>query len=306
MNTSKKSIYNLSVYSRILIVIFVLIASTLSIAIALPLAKFLNLDLSELQGQGFNPTFKVLTVVILYASFQFFLIWLVMRFIHQKALGSLGFKGSILVPLLIGTAFGMIWVAAEYLLLHFFSSNISIVLSIPQGVSVLTIIGYFLLNVLFLLTLNSLKEELVFRAYPISQFDDYPQLMIPIIILVSLVFASVHHILVPFALDDFVSRFTIALVLSFVFYRWRSIWLIVGIHNGLNLFEYLTGGNYQIGGLLKLAMENDPSLEVSIAIDLGLAIIFILIFNCIWKKEKQSNKMFLRIKHPVANKTYTQ
>jgi membrane protease YdiL (CAAX protease family) len=192
----------------------------------------------------------------------------------------------------------MIWAAAEYLLLHFFSSNISIVLSIPQGVSVLTIIGYFLLNVLFLLTLNSLKEELVFRAYPISQFDDYPQLMIPIIILVSLVFASVHHILAPFALDDFVSRFTIALVLSFVFYRWRSIWLIAGIHNGLNLFVYLTGGNYKMGGLLKLSMENDPSQGVSIAIDLGLAIIFILLFNFIWKKENQNNKMLLRIKHP--------
>ena len=306
MNKERKNNYRLKVYLRILIVVLVLVVSTLSIAIAIPLAQLLNLDLSELQGQGFNPTFKVLTVVILYASFQFLLIWLVMRFIHRKTLGSLGFKGPILFPLLVGTAFGMIWVAADYLILHFFNSNISIVLSIPQGVSVITIICYFLLNVLFLLTLNSLKEELVFRAYPISQFDDYPQLMIPIIILVSLVFASVHHILVPFALDDFVSRFTIALVLSFVFYRWRSIWLIVGIHNGLNLFEYLTGGNYKMGGLLKLSMENDPSQGVSIAIDLGLAIIFILIFNFIWNKENQSNKMLLHIKHPVANKTYKQ
>lgn len=298
MNTQKKSNYNLPVYLRILIVIFVLIASTLSVVIGLPLTKLMNVNPADLSGTGFIPTFKTITIVVLFAAFQFLLIWLVMRFIHRKALGGLGFKGPILVPLLIGTAFGMIWAAAAYLLLHFFNSNISIVLSIPQGVSVITIIGYFLLNVLFLLTLNSLKEELVFRAYPISQFDDYPQLMIPIIILVSLVFASVHHILVPFALDDFVSRFTIALVLSFVFYRWRSIWLIAGIHNGLNLFEYLTGGNYKMGGLLKLSMENDPSQGVSIAIDLGLAIIFILLFNFIWKKENQNNKMLLRIKHP--------
>lgn len=298
MNTPRKSTYNLPVYSRILIVIFVLIASTLSVVIGLPLTKLMNVNPADLSGAGFVPTFKTITIVVLFAAFQFLLIWLVMRFIHRKAIGSLGFKGPILVPLLIGTAFGMIWAGTEYLFLHFFNSNISIVLSIPQEVSVLAIIGYFLLNILFLLTLNSLKEELVFRTYPINQFDDYPQLMIPVLIIVSLVFASVHHILVPFALDDFVSRFTIALVLSFVFYRWRSIWLIAGVHNGLNLFEYLTGGNYKMGGLLKLSMENDPSLEVSIAIDLGLAIIFILIFNFIWKKEKQNNKMLFHIKHP--------
>jgi len=43
---------------RILTVVLVLLVSTLSIAIALPLAELLNLDLSELQGSGFNPTVK--------------------------------------------------------------------------------------------------------------------------------------------------------------------------------------------------------------------------------------------------------
>jgi len=302
MTTHKKPIYNLPVYARILIVIFVLLVSTISVVIGLPLTKIMHVNPADLSGAGFVPTIKTITIVVLFAAFQFLLIWLVMKFIHRKALSSLGFKGPILVPLLIGTAIGMIWSIAEYLLLHFFNSDINIVLSIPQGVSVVSMIGYFLLNVLFLLTLNSLKEELVFRTYPINQFDDYPQLMIPVIILVSLVFAAVHHILVPFALDDFVSRFTIALVLSFVFYRWRSIWLIAGLHNGLNLVEYLTGGNYKMGGLLKLSMENDPSQGLSIVIDLGLAIIFILLFNFIWNKENQNNKMWFHLKHPVANK----
>ena len=299
MSSYKKLNYNLPVYIRILIVIIVLIASTLSVVIGLPLAKLLNVNPADLSGAGFVPTFKTITIVVLFAAFQFLLIWVVMRFIHRKPLGSLGFKGPIFVPLLVGTAIGMLWASIEYLLLHVFGSNISIVLSIPQEVSFIAIIGYFLLNVLFLLTLNSLKEELVFRTYPINQFDDYPQLMIPVLIIVSLVFASVHHILVPFALDDFDSRFTIAIVLCFVFYRWRSIWLIAGLHNGLNLLEYLTGGNYKMGGLLKLSLENDPSPEISIAIDFGLAIILILIFNFIWKKENQNNKSYFKIKHPI-------
>lgn len=300
MNTNKKSNYNLPVYLQIIIVILVLIASTLSVVIGLPLTRLMNVNPADLSGAGFIPTVKTITIVVLFAAFQFLLIWVVIRFIHRKSFGSLGFKGPILIPLLIGTAFGMVWAAIECVLLHFSGSNISIALSIPQGVSVLTMTGYLLLNVLFLLTLNSLKEELVFRAYPINQFDDYPKLMIPLIIIVSLVFALVHHILVPFALDDFVSRFTIALVLSFVYYRWRSIWLISGIHNGLNLLVYLTGGNYKMGGLLKLSMEHDPSPWISISIDLSVAIILILVFNLIWKKEKQNNNLLFNIKHPTA------
>jgi len=291
--------YNLRIYLRILIVILVLIASALSVILGLFLANLLNLNPTDLQGEEFSPTIKTMTVVILYASFQFLLIWFAMRFIHKNPFKTLGFKGPILAPLLIGTTFGMIMQAVEYLLFNLFGSEISMVLGIPSEVNVITIIGYFLLLVLFLLTLNSLKEELVFRSYPIKQFDDYPQLMIPLIVLVSIAFASVHHILVPFALDDFVSRFTIALLLSFVFYRWRSIWLISGIHNGLNLIEYLTGGNYKMAGLLKLSIENTPSEAIRIGIDLILAIIFILIFNFIWNKENRHNKMFFHIKHPL-------
>jgi len=297
MNKETKNNYRLNVYLRILIVVLVLLVSTLSIAIAIPLAQLLNLDLSELQGQGFNPTFKVLTVVILYASFQFFLIWLVMRFIHKKSMKVLGFNGPILKPLLIGTAIGMLMQSIEYVLYSIFGSGASLSFSIPADVSIIRFIGYLLLNILFLLTLNSLKEELVYRAYPIAQFDDYPNLMVLLLVMVSLIFAAVHHILSPFTLEAFISRFTIALLLSFVFYRWRSIWLISGIHNGLNLLVYLTGGNYKLGGLFDFNMEIEPSSTMIIAIDIALGITFILLFSYIWKREKQTNKLIFNIKH---------
>ena len=297
MNKERKNKYRLKVYLRILIVIVVLIVSVLSVAIALPLAQLLNLDLSELQGSGFNPTFKVLTVVILYASFQFFLIWLVMRFIHKKSMKVLGFNGPVLKPLLIGTAIGMLMQAIEYVLYCISGSGASLSFSIPVDVNIITFIGYLLLNILFLLTLNSLKEELVFRAYPIKQFDDHPNLMVLLLVMVSLIFAAVHHILSPFTLEAFISRFTIALLLSFVFYRWRSIWLISGIHNGLNLLVDLTSGNYKLGGLFDFNMEIEPSSTMSIVIDIALGITFILLFSYIWKREKQTNKLIFNIKH---------
>lgn len=297
MNKERKNKYRLKVHLRILIVIVVLIVSVLSIVIALPLAELLNLDLSELQGQGFNPTVKTLTVIILYASFQFLLIWLVMRLVHRKSIKTLGFNGPILKPLLFGTAIGVIMTAIEYGLYSMFGSGASFNLSIPADVNILAIIGYLLLNILFLLTLNSLKEELVFRAYPIKQFDDHPNLMIPLLVLVSLVFAAVHHVIEPFTLDVFAYRFSIGLLLSFVFYRWRSIWLISGVHNGINLLVNLTGGNYKLGGLFKFNVETDPSPTMRIVISFALAIIFILLFNYIWKREKQTNKLIFNIKH---------
>ena len=297
MNKERKNNYRLNVYLRILIVILVLLVATLSIAIALPLAKLLNLDLSELQGNGFNPSFKVLTVIILYASFQFFLIWLVMRLIHKQPMKVLGFNGPVLKPLLLGTAIGMLMQAIEYVLYSIFGSGASLNLSIPADVNIFAIIGYLLLNILFLLTLNSLKEELVFRAYPINQFDDHPNSMIFLIIMVSFVFAAVHHVLSPFNLVAFTSRFTIGLLLSFVFYKWRSIWLISGIHNGSNLLSWSIGGNYKQGGIFDFTMETLPSSNLRIVFDIALVITFILLFSYIWKREKQTNKLIFNIKH---------
>ena len=221
-----------------------------------------------------------------------------MRLVHKKSIKTLGFNGPILKPLLFGTAIGVLMQAIEYGLYSMFGSGASFKLSIPADVNILALIGYLLLNILFLFTLNSLKEELVFRTYPIKQFDDYPNLMIPLLVLVSFVFAAVHHVLEPFTLDAFVSRFTIGLLLSFVFYKWRSIWLISGVHNGLNLLSNLTGGNYKLGGLFDFNVETDPSLTMRIVISVALAIIFILLFNYIWKREKQTNKLIFNIKHP--------
>ena len=294
MNKEKK--YRLKVHFRILIVLIVMLVSVLSTVIALPLAKLLNLDLSELQGSGFNPTVKTLTVIVLYAAFQFLLIWLVMRLVHKKSIKTLGFNGPILKPLLFGTAIGVLMQAIEYGLYSMFGSGASFNLSIPADVNILALIGYLLLNILFLLTLNSLKEELVFRAYPINQFDDHPDLMIPLIVLVSLVFAAVHHVIEPFTLGAFACRFFGGLTLSFIFYRWRSIWLISGLHNGSNLVVNSCSGNYKLGGLFDFNVETDPT--IIIVISLAIAIIFILLFSYIWKREKQTNRLIFNIKHP--------
>jgi membrane protease YdiL (CAAX protease family) len=297
MNKEGKSKYRFKVYFRILIVATVMLVSILSTAIALPLADLLNLDLSELQGPGFNPTTKTLTIIILYAALQFFLIWLVMRLVHKKSIKTLGFNGPILKPLLWGTAIGMLIWAIYFGLWSLLGSGASLNLSIPDDVSIFAIIGYFLLNILFLLTLNSLKEELVFRAYPIEQFNDHPKLMIPLLVLISAAFSGVHYIIQPFTLESFTNGFTFALLVSFVYYRWRSIWLIIGIHNAANQLKTLIGGNYKQGGLFDFNLETWPSDTICIVIYLAVTFIFILLLNYIWKREKQTNRLIFNIKH---------
>ncbi len=297
---NKENNYRFKVHFRILIVVIVMLVATLSTAIAIPLAKLLNFNLSELQGPGFNPTFKVLTAVIVFAAFQFFIIWLVMRFVHKKSIKTLGFNVPILKPLLWGTAIGMLIRAIHFGLFFMFGSGASLSFSVPADVSVLAVIGYLLLDILFLLTLNSLKEELVFRTYPIEQFNDHPKLMIPLLVLISAAFSGVHYIIQPFTLESFIYGFTFALIVSFVYYRWRSIWLISGIHNGVNLLVNLTGGNYKHSGIFDFNMETWPSDIICIVIYLAVTIIFILLFNYIWKREKQTNKLLFNIKHPES------
>ena len=274
--------YRLPVPLRLLITLLVVIGAVLTIIICLPLAHLLSVEPSQLQGAGFEPTFKTMTIVLIYAASQFLLIWLVMRFVHRRRFDELGFRGPILLPLLVGTAIGLVIELANTGLICIAGSNVHLASNIPPEATASSVIGYFLLFLLFLLTLNSLKEELVFRAYPIEQFNDHPGAMVPVLIFVALVFAAVHHVIEPFRLATFLSRFSIALLFAYIYFRWRSIWLISGLHNGMNLLGFLLIGHWKSGGLLKLTYES-PSPSIEMAIELGVKIVALGMFHLVWR-----------------------
>jgi membrane protease YdiL (CAAX protease family) len=206
-----------------------------------------------------------------------------MRFIHRRKFLSLGFKRPFWKPFLIGSAVGIGMAVAEYSIDAIIGGNISLKWAVPAEVSMLSVIGHFLLWLLFLLTLNSLKEELVFRAYPIELFNDHPRAFIWIIIFISLLFAAIHHIIEPFRLSAFLSRFSIAIVFAYAYYRWRSIWLIVGIHNGTNFIGFLLGGMWKSGGLFDFDFTT-PSSEVIITVDLAVKLLTLVLIHYVWKK----------------------
>lgn len=275
--------YRLPVPLRLLVILLVNIGAVLTILVGLPLARLLGVELSQLQGAGFEPTPKTITIVLIYSASQFLLIWLVMRFIHHRRFSTLGFRGPILLPLLIGMVIGLAIELVNTGLLCAAGSNVHLTSNIPPQATVVSVVGYFLLFLLFLLTLNSLKEELVFRAYPIEQFNDHPGAILPILLFVSLVFAAVHHVIEPFRISAFLSRFSIAILFSYVYFRWRSIWFIVGLHNGMNLLAFMLVGHWKSGGLLKLSYEPPiPALEI--AIEFGVKIVALVIIHLVWKR----------------------
>ncbi len=281
--TNPPSSYRLPVPVRLLVILLVAVGVILTILVVLPLARILGVELSQLQGAGFEPTPRTLTIVLLYSASQFLLIWLVMRFVHHRRFGTLGFRGPIILPLLVGTAIGLVIELVNTGLLCAAGSGVHLESNIPPEATAASVVGYFLLFLLFLLTLNSLKEELVFRAYPIEQFNDHPRAIVPVLVFVSLVFAAVHHVIEPFRMAAFLSRFFIAMLFSYVYFQWRSIWLIVGLHNGMNLIGFLLVGHWKSGGLLKLSYE-PPSQAVEVAIELGVKIIALGVIHLVWQR----------------------
>ena len=204
--TLAQNTYRFSLAVRLIIIVFVTVIAVLTRWGVLPLAKLIGVDPSHLQGAGFRPTFGTMTIGILYSASQFLLIWLVMRFIHRRKFTSLGFNRPFWKPLIIGSAIGAGLAIGETGLDCLIGGDVSINWNVPPEASLMSVVGYFLLWFFFLLTLNSLKEELVFRAYPIEQFNDHPHAIVWILLFVSLIFAGVHHVIEPFRISAFRSR----------------------------------------------------------------------------------------------------
>lgn len=185
-----------------------------------------------------------------YALSQFLLIYLVNRFVHKRSFRSLGFRRPVFKPMIIGIFIGCLFTGIYYIIRALIGGNFSIAWAVPAEVPVLSLIFHAFFVLIFILTINSLKEELVFRVYPLEQFMDKPKAMIIILVLISLFFSGIHFMYKSSSLEAFIYRFNIALLFGFAYYHWRSIWFISGIHTGSNIMPFLFfSGRWQVGGL---------------------------------------------------------
>jgi len=241
---------------RILVVVFTMVLAYYTSFLVEPSANLLNVDLKDMNGFGFTITAGVLAITFGYAISQFLLIFLVNLFFHKRPFRLLGFRGPVLMPMAIGVLIGFLFTGTYYILLGSIGGNFSIRWTVPADAPVLSVIFHTFFVLIFILTINSLKEELVFRVYPLEQFMDKPKAMALVIVLVSIFFSVIHAMYLPFSLNAFVQRFLIALLFSFAYYHWRSIWFISGIHTGANIVPFLFfSGRWRVGGLWQVSFS---------------------------------------------------
>ena len=102
------------------------------------------------------------------------------------------------------------------------------------------------------LLLNSVHEELLFRAFPLSHVRSGAAARWSAIVVLSTVFSLLHFSTSPASAPAFLSRFGLGVFLSLLFLRSGSLWILVGAHSGLNLVSWQFSGNSGGGALWSL------------------------------------------------------
>ena len=137
--------------------------------------------------------------------------------------------------------------------------------------------GWFL----FLLVLNSISEEFVYRAYSGASLLRTRLGNFQTAILSATMFSLVHFFAEPPTLASFFYRLSFGLLASLVFLKTKSIWTVVGLHTGLNIVAnaFTDAASWKTGGLVIVStFPVDLNSWVNFGV-LAFASIFVLYQN---------------------------
>lgn len=245
----------------------------LALAVLVPL---LDVDPSTLQGMNFKITIANMLVVLSFSLTSVGIVVLAWRFAHKRPAMEMGWGGALWRDLAVGHALGLALAGLVFGVKVALLGPVTMSWVVPSDVSLAEFTGHYAFFWVALLTLNSLKEEVVFRAYPLEVLHGRMS-MWPIIIITSVIFAAIHLALEPPTVFGFVGRLTFS-VLACQVYLWkRSVWAAVGLHNGWNWFLLTLGGNWKLGGLMQVdgAATGWPPEAISV----GLQVLAIVLFD---------------------------
>ena len=250
-----------------------------------PLAEWfgVNSQTTPLAGARMPVNITTISLTLGLAIGWILLIFLIQHSIHRQPVVNLGFKHPIIQSVFSGFSLG-IFIAGLPLFFEFILSGKQSEISwnLPTDVSSISFVGYYFLWFIPRLLLISLREELIFRSYPIEQFRDKPAIwQWSLIVVLSLAFSSFHLVLEPFILIIFFVRFLFSLLASCIYLTRRSIWIIAGLHTGINFIHYSFFGTWENGGLF--AITNRPVFD---GYYLPLtALTYAVAIAIIWKRE---------------------
>ncbi len=149
--------------------------------------------------------------------------------------------------------------------------------AIPNSVGGMEFAAVYVVFFVGVLSLNSFKEELLFRAYALEAVDH----TIPtwrIVLVSSVLFALVHTVMEGSSIAAFGTRLVFGVLCCQLYLRERSIWPALGLHNGWNWFMFTTGGNWQTGGLFVVVGFEDTSPKLLVHL-----VIHLVVIGAVWR-----------------------
>eukprot|EP01041_Mallomonas_annulata_P042082 gene42082-66286_t len=108
------------------------------------IAEQFGIHIREHSGQNFDVSFGNVFFFFLFGVCSIGIIWLAQKYIHQKKLTDLGFRGKIWRTILIGFMVGAILVALKYVVLILSAENVKYIQVIPKNISFVTYLAYYL------------------------------------------------------------------------------------------------------------------------------------------------------------------
>lgn len=237
----------------------VLLAASLSPLLVIGPAQQLGVDPSTLQGSRFQITPTHLGLLLAFAALSCAIPLAACRWLHRRPLTLRSADGAGGWHLLHGLALGAALAGCAQGLAMLCSRGVRITWAVPPEVGTTELIASYALFLIAILALSSLKEELLYRAYPLqilgARGDRWPALLLS-----AALFSATHLVLEPPSLRGFVFRLLFGVLAGQVYLQQRSLWAAIGVHSGWNWVSGSLSGSWRVGGLWQLQIDSQPPL----------------------------------------------
>lgn len=232
------------------------------IMFGLPFSKLAGFEINEMAAARFSPSVPKVTLFVGLTLLYFLVIYLSQRFVHRAPFRALGFRETMLKSAIVAFFVGIALNLIPFLVTILTAKNMVYGSAIPDGTSLVRVLAAYAYFFVVFLTVNSIGEELVFRCYPIEHFQSKSRILAVVIVLMAVLFAVLHFIVREPSLHGFFMLSLTSIFYSLIYLNWRSIWVLVGIHNGMNFINLTFSENWEMGGLFTWNGEGMAGLSV--------------------------------------------
>lgn len=230
-------------------VVFVLLVGSASPLLVVLGAMAFGVAPSALQGSGFTVTTPQVVALLAISAVSMGVPTLAWVLWHGRPARELYAGARPMRGFGMGLVLGLLVAAAILVLRIALARHVEVRGAVPADVGPLEFLGGYVFFVVVVLLLNSLKEELLFRAYPIASAIQHDLPLGWSCIASAALFAAMHLILEAPSLLGFVDRFLYGILFAQAYVIAGSVWGAVGAHSGVNLVWTTISGDWRMGGL---------------------------------------------------------